>query len=649
MTQHKNRIIYIILPICVLFCFFLWLLKTPPVSTTVESENGIWDLRGIDMQATSAKLTGYPEYYAGSLLTPEEFSSSNGTQVGIVPEGVEYITFRYRILLPDDSLVAVARYAAGNASRIYINGRLLDSVGEPGVSRETTTPDNRYISFTAWPEDGVLEIVEQSSNFVHKDSFEPTLRFYVGNEGALSNWTIRFNAFPAIEIGIYLLLFIVHLLLFLTLPSYRANLWLALLCFSWALHTGVIGTKIWLMLLPWLSWEAAFRIEYLAFPLSLVLLTLAYRELFPNALQKGFRIMVYIASPLAAVFILLLNTKLLSYIGVPMIALGGLASIYVLIRILYTTRKPNTEQKLVLAGIGVLLLALIADTLYFNTATSSRMPGSMMETAFILFSLMQMTALLHATMRETAAAKEAEQRLALENAALDRVNRLKNELLATVSHEIRTPLTVISTHAQLADRAINKRNYADPALERLNVITREANRLAELSSNLLHTFKESEPVQGRAPLLVDELITQTARAFKPIMEKKGNRQSMQLEGHLPPVFGNSDELTQVLFNVLANADAHTNNGEISITAKLIDKENLIEITVSDTGEGIAPDLLPHIFEKGVHDEKGSGYGLMICREIIEAHGGGISIESVQGKGATVIVTLPIYEEESVDG
>ncbi|MCL2757559.1 MAG: sensor histidine kinase, partial [Coriobacteriia bacterium] len=532
--------------------------------------------------------------------------------------------------------------------RIYVNGRLLGGAGEPGETLEATTADNRYMSFTAWAEDGELVIIEQAANFVHKDNFEPMLRFYVGNEEALSNWTTRFNAFPVIEIGIYLLMFIVHLLLFLTLPRYRANLWLALLCLAWALRTGVIGTKLWLSLLPWLSWEAAFRIEYLGFPVSLLLLSLAYHELFSNALQKGFRVLVYCATSIAAILILFTNTMPLSNAGVPMIALGACASAYVLARILWTTRRPNTEQKLVLAGIGVLMLALIADTLYFNSATSSSIPGSMMETALILFSLMQMTALLHATMRETALAKQAEQRLTMENVALDRVNRLKSDLIATVSHEIRTPLTVISTHAQLADREMKKGNNNDHSLERLGVITREANRLADLSGNLLYTFKESESLQGRAPLSIDKLITQTAMAFKPIMEKKGNRQTVLLEPQLPLVFGNADELTQVLFNLLANADTHTNNGEIGITAKLMEGEELIRITVSDTGEGIAPEIIPHILEKRVHDEKGTGYGLMICKEIIEAHGGSITIESAQGKGTDVTLTLPAMGEESTD-
>ena len=644
MKPNKSHLFSIVLPICVLLCLALWLLKMPPVSVTVDSRNGVWNLRGIDFSKTCAHLTGYSEYVPNALLTPDEFAASDDISTGALPDGTEYATFRMRLLLSEDQIVALAGNNSGNASRVYVNGRLLESVGEPGATKETTASSARLLSFTVWPEDGVVEIVEQTANFVHKDNLESSQKFYVGSESTIANMTARDNAFPAITIGIYLLLFIVQLLLFLTLPSYRANLWLALLCLTWALRTGATGVKIFITLFPWLTWQVAFRIEYLSIPVSLLLLALTYRELFPRALQKGFRIAVYIFVPLTAAVILFTDTKLFSNFGVPITALCGVAAAYVLVRIVWTARKPNTEQRIVLAGLGVLLLSVIADTLYFNNATSSLLPGSVTETVLILFSMFQMTALLYATMRETAAAKAREQQATADKAELERVNRLKSNLIAIVSHEIRTPLTVISTHAQLADKAVKKGNYADPSLERLGVITREANRLADLSGNLLQAFKEGKPLRGRTALSVGELITQTAKAFKPIMDKKRNRQTVQIEPNLLPVSGNADELTQVLFNLLANADAHTKNGGITITAKLADDGSFIAITVSDTGEGISPELLPHVFEKGGHDEQGTGYGLAICREIIEAHGGSVAIESEQGKGTSVTFTLPTIKE-----
>ncbi len=419
MKRTTNRVIYIVLPICTLLCFLLWLLKMPPASVLVEGKSGVWDLHGVDFSKTSAQLIGQPEYVAGALLTPDAFAASDAVLSGPVPDGVDFLTFRFRILLPDGGMVALAKYCAGNASRIYVNGQLLGGAGMPGETRETTTASNRYLCITCVPEGGALEIVEQTANFVHKDGdFWPALKFYIGSEQAISDWVTRFNAFPVIGIGIYLLLSLVYLLLLQTLPSYRANLWLSLLCLMWALRTGVIGTKVWLALLPWLTWEAAFRTEYLSIPATLLLLMFSYRELFPGIMQRGFRIAVYGFSTLAVIGIFAMEPQRLSHAGVPMTALSGLAAVYTLARILYVARRPNAEQRIILTGLFVVTLAIVADVLYFNTSTSGSMPGSVMETALILFSLLQMAAMLRATLRETAAAKQREIILAAEKLAL---------------------------------------------------------------------------------------------------------------------------------------------------------------------------------------------------------------------------------------
>ena len=419
MKKNANRIVFIILPLCVLFCIFLSQLKTVSMpSVTVDSQNGVWDLRGIDFSKTYAHLVGDSEYVSNALLTPDEFDASSSIKTGALPDDVEYATFRMRLLLREDQLVALAGFNSGNASRMYINGRLLGGAGTPGATKETTVSSQQWFSFTAWPEGGVVEIVEQSSNFVHKDNLESTLKYYVGNEGAISNMTTHDNAVPVIEIGVYLLLFIVQMLLFLTLPHYRANLWLALLCLMWALRTGVTGMKVFLSLFPWLTWQPAFRIEYLAIPASLLLLTLAYRELFPGVLQKGFRIAVYVFSAIAAVFILLADTKPLSNYGVPMSAICAVAAAYVLVRVVWTMRqrKPNAEQAITLAGLCILLLAVANDTFYFSNNLGIYLLNSVSDTALILLALFQMVAMLNATMREAAAARTHELVLAAENA-----------------------------------------------------------------------------------------------------------------------------------------------------------------------------------------------------------------------------------------
>jgi len=111
---------------------------------------------------------------------------------------------------------------------------------------------------------------------------------------------------------------------------------------------------------------------------------------------------------------------------------------------------------------------------------------------------------------------------------------------------------------------------------------------------------------------------------------------------MPQVIGNADKLTQVIWNLLSNANEHTKKGEITISAK--SENGVTEVCVSDTGEGIAPELLPRIFERHIKGDGGNtGIGLSICCEIIEAHGGRIWFESEQRKGAAVRFTLQSAE------
>jgi len=107
------------------------------------------------------------------------------------------------------------------------------------------------------------------------------------------------------------------------------------------------------------------------------------------------------------------------------------------------------------------------------------------------------------------------------------------------------------------------------------------------------------------------------------------------------VYASADGITQVVLNLITNANNHTKSGRISIAAELVDRE--VTVTVADTGAGIDPEILPRVFERGVTDGDGAGLGLDICRQIIEAHGGKIGIESTPAEGTSVWFSLPIAE------
>jgi signal transduction histidine kinase len=156
-----------------------------------------------------------------------------------------------------------------------------------------------------------------------------------------------------------------------------------------------------------------------------------------------------------------------------------------------------------------------------------------------------------------------------------------------------------------------------------------------------------ESKQGLTPLDMSALIISCAESHRAFLEKRGNRLTIRVPGQPPKVNGNADRLIPLLTNLISNANAHTRDGGIEVSAALDAGAGRIAITVRDTGAGIAPDILPHVFERGVFGKDGkTRLGLAISKEIAEAHGGMIAIESELGEGTAVTLTLPVLKEEA---
>jgi signal transduction histidine kinase len=180
-----------------------------------------------------------------------------------------------------------------------------------------------------------------------------------------------------------------------------------------------------------------------------------------------------------------------------------------------------------------------------------------------------------------AAAREQEQKLAMENAALERVIQLKNELLATLSHELKTPLTVIDANAQLTRKKLNQ-GYVpggvDPALEQISA---ESKRMAALVIKLLNQTKSEIGLSAKQPVRLDELTASTARLFEPMAQNKNIRLEVNIVNDIPPVYGSRDTLEQVLLNLLSNAHSATQKGKIVLSVS--HEGDTVTVTVSDTG------------------------------------------------------------------
>jgi PAS domain S-box-containing protein len=255
------------------------------------------------------------------------------------------------------------------------------------------------------------------------------------------------------------------------------------------------------------------------------------------------------------------------------------------------------------------------------------------------------------------ARSEAEQ-TAAENERLFRQaeesSRLKEEFLATVSHELRTPLNAILGWARmLRTGQLTDENYT----KALDTIERNARAQAQLIDDLLDV---SRIVAGKLRLDVrptdpNTFIDAAVEAVRPAADAKGVHLQKIIDSAAISVAGDPVRLEQVVWNLLSNAIKFTpKNGRVQVRLERVDSH--VEVIVSDTGQGIPPEFLPHVFDRFRQaDQKasrlhgGMGLGLAIVRHLVELHGGTVEAMSEgEGTGATFTVMLPITPLYHVD-
>ena len=242
--------------------------------------------------------------------------------------------------------------------------------------------------------------------------------------------------------------------------------------------------------------------------------------------------------------------------------------------------------------------------------------------------------------------RRQQQKLDEQNAVLAEANRAKTEFLANASHEMRTPLTVISVNIQVVSGILKHMGEAslDPkAAELLSDAQSEIMRLARMVGGMLTLASISESTEkSRTDLTV--LLQSTADMLRLLLAKRGNELEIEISDGLT-VFGDADLLSQVAVNLIQNAHAHTEHDIIRLCARK--ESGTITVMVNDNGSGIPSGLLPHVFERGVSGKDGAdggtGFGLFLCKTVVESHGGRIWAESEYGKGTAVHFTLPVYE------
>mgnify|MGYP000433418514 CR=1 FL=1 len=229
---------------------------------------------------------------------------------------------------------------------------------------------------------------------------------------------------------------------------------------------------------------------------------------------------------------------------------------------------------------------------------------------------------------------------------LKHIDKIKTDFFAAMSHELRTPLTSIKEGINLL---IDKTSgVSDNKQQRLlEIMSEESNRLINLINSFLDLSKMEAGMMRYTffPEDITPLIYKAINGIEPLAEAKNLRIETQINDSLPVVKIDSERILQVLRNLLGNAVKFTNSGG-TITVRAHARKHGVEVSITDTGVGIAKNDLKHIFDKfhqaSTTDENnaiGTGLGLSIVKHIIDAHGGTVWAESTVGVGSTFTFVL----------
>jgi PAS domain S-box-containing protein len=242
--------------------------------------------------------------------------------------------------------------------------------------------------------------------------------------------------------------------------------------------------------------------------------------------------------------------------------------------------------------------------------------------------------------------KLAEEELRTAKEAAEEASRLKSTFLSIAAHELRTPLTVISGYVEMLAASAAVHLTAEEG-EFLDIAQSSTRTLAALVDDLLDMARLDV---GRLELVtrpvdVAETVERVHRMVAAQATAKGIALEVAATPDLPPIAADAERLLQVLLNLVSNAIKFTERGRVRITVRW--SGDGVQITVADTGIGIAPEDLPHIFDAFRQADAGttrkfggSGLGLAIAKRLAEMHGGTIGVESQIGAGSTFTLWLP---------
>ncbi|KAE8560096.1 hybrid sensor histidine kinase/response regulator [Paenibacillus polymyxa] len=635
-----------------------------------KAHNGVIDLRNWDPDKEGAvQLGGEWEFYPNQLLQPSSFQetrdqdwgnrrnssklgSGTGSSAKIVDvpgrwnqwmpggQATGYGTYHVRVLLPEklENLYGIHMQNIRNSSRVWIDGAEVGASGIPSVSAEKGKQGNApFVGFAAI--DGhATDIIVHVANYSYSSGgiIYPLL---FGDYASITHSREVAMAEDTVLVAGFFIPTVFFIMLYLLRKKEKALLYLACFCVAAIFYILTHGEKLLVWGMPDLPYEWILKIQSFSSTLFYYFL-IRYVHLTTQIVMNRIVLRLYsITTALMLGMGILLPTLVLSSFETFILLFGVVSVGYVLLILIRGLVQRTDDAALLVISIMSILMIVVTSFVYVLGWGDVR---GVTAYEMLIFVLAQTLLLAKRFVHSFMEVENLSRRLLT-------LDGLKDEFLANTSHELRTPLHGIINIAQsMLDRYGTQFN--EPQKHNLVLIANVGRRLSYLINDILDfsNLKNGRLALNRRPVNVQAAVNSVLEVLGHSVGKKKLQFVKEWPNSLPKVDADEHRLNQILYNLLGNAMKFTEEGEIVISAKTRNRE--MEISVKDTGPGIAPDYLLHIFEpfnRGANAEdegySGTGLGLGITRRLVELHGGHIRVESRLGKGSTFYFTLPLAE------
>ena len=613
--------------------FFLCRSRLRTEFPALYPRDGVLDAREVDFDADVYHLVNQWDYYPGHLYEPADFTDPEAAPAAEneKPLDAELGTWRLVLLAEPDKYLALCHFSIDYGTRIFVNGREIRNIGFVSADPAEAAAQSRYVTLPLYTgAEGRVEILYQYSNFVHNDGgfIQKTLISTPENIDEYQRGLTIYSLFTSCGL-IFLLFYFLLCAAFQRSPEYAA---LALCCLVIAFRNHLFFTEY--LLEPGYDFSLFYRLVILDvswIPATAIVLLSAF---FPKAVgQKGFCLFCGCVLALTAAHFIVGTRSLvavchISYYACLPFAVWFVGQVFRSFR----REKRGALEAFTLAAILFFAGMLIREGI--TSGSSETVAHFGLTPLAMIVAILVLAIIINARIREQALQL---QEVRQQNELLGRVNAMNKDFLRTVAHELKTPLTVISGYAQLIGRQMEKDQLSEQTPERLQMIRQEADRLGEMVTRLMdYTYGHAQSAEMGA-VDVQALLDGTVAVMDPVCAKRHNTLTVRRDG-VGAVYGNAELLLQVLVNLIVNASRHTEEGRITVEVR--PQGAFAVFTVTDTGSGITPEIIPHIFEKGFSTDESHGLGLAICRETVEAHGGTLELVSTGPEGTAFRFTVP---------